>query len=85
MVAGRGVEVEQKDIDQYKRIVGLVKVDGQSLSELTIQNGYAWVYTKYCKEKSCSDWVKAEGVARQQKKGIWADPGTIPPWEWRAA
>lgn len=85
LVAGRNVEVEQKDTDQYKRIVGLVKVDGQSLSELIVQNGYAWVYTKYCKEKFCSDWVKSEGVARQQKKGMWRDSVVVPPWEWRTA
>ena len=58
LVAGRNVDVEQKDIDQYGRVVGFVKVDGQSLSELIVQNGYAWVYPKYCKEKFCSDWVK---------------------------
>ena len=70
LVAGRNVDVEQKDIDRYGRVVGLVKVDGQSLSELMVQNGYAWVYPKYCKEKFCADWVKSEGVARQQKQGI---------------
>lgn len=85
LVAGRNVDVEQKDIDRYGRVVGLVKVDGQSLSELIIQNGYAWVYTKYCKEKFCSDWAKTEAVARQQKKGIWQDSVVVPPWEWRAA
>jgi len=71
LVAGRNVEVEQKDIDRYGRVVGLVKVDGQSLSELIVQNGYAWVYPKYCKEKFCTDWSKQVGVARQQKKGMW--------------
>lgn len=85
LVAGRNVDVEQKGIDKYKRIVGLVKVDGQYLSELIIQNGYAWVYTKYCQEKFCADWVKLEGIARQQKKGMWADSTVIAPWEWRAA
>ena len=84
LVAGRDVNVEHKDTDQYKRIVGLVKIDGQSLSELIVQNGYAWVYTKYCKEKFCSDWVRLEGAARQQKKGMWQDSVVIPPWEWRA-
>jgi len=32
MVAGRNVDVEQKDMDRYGRIVALVKVDGQSLN-----------------------------------------------------
>lgn len=85
LVAGRNVDVEHKDVDQYGRVIGLVKVDGQSLSELIIQNGYAWAYTKYCKEKFCTDWVKSEWLVRQQKKGICADSGVIPPWEWRAA
>jgi endonuclease YncB( thermonuclease family) len=85
LVAGRDVNVEHQDIDKYKRTVGLVQVDGQNLSELIIQNGYAWVYTKYCKEKFCSDWVRLEGFARQQKKGMWQDSVVIPPWEWRAA
>lgn len=70
LVASRNVEVEQKDVDRYGRIVGLVKVDGQSLSELIIQNGYAWVYTKYYKEKFCADWAQQERAARQQKKGM---------------
>jgi|APIni6443716594_1056825.scaffolds.fasta_scaffold108900_2 micrococcal nuclease len=85
LVAGRSVDVDQKDIDRYGGVVGLVQLDGQSLSELIIQNGYAWVYPKYCKEKFCSDWVKLEGVARQQKKGIWSSSVVVPPWEWRAA
>jgi len=85
LVAGRNVNVEQKDIDRYGRVVGLVKVDGQNLSELIVQNGYAWVCTKYCKEKFCVDWVKLEGIAKQQKRGMWADSTVIAPWEWRAA
>lgn len=85
LVAGRNVDIKQKDTDQYKRIVGLVKVDGQNLSELIVQNGYAWVYTKHCKEKFCSDWKKSEGIARRQKKGMWSDSVVVPPWEWRAA
>lgn len=85
LVAGRNVEIEQKDTDRYGRTVGLVKVDGQSLNELIVQNGYAWVYRQYCKEKFCSDWILSEETARKQKKGMWADSVVIPPWEWRAA
>jgi hypothetical protein len=85
LVAGRNVEVEQKDVDRYGRVVGLVKVDGQSLNEMIIQNGYAWVYRQYCKEQFCSDWIRSEETARQQKKGIWSSPVVVPPWEWRAA
>ena len=85
LVAGRKVDVEQKDVDRYGRIVGLVTVDGQILNELVIQNGYAWVYRQHCQEKFCSDWFRSESAARQEKKGMWQDSVVVPPWEWRAA
>jgi len=48
LIAGRTVDVETKTVDRYGRTVGLVTVDGQSLNELIVQNGYAWVYRQYC-------------------------------------
>ncbi|WP_306546007.1 thermonuclease family protein [Desulfobulbus sp.] len=83
LILGRNVDVEQKDIDRYGRIVGLVKIDGQGLNELIIQNGYAWVYQQYCKENFCSEWNQSEAAARKQKKGLWSDPVAIAPWDWR--
>lgn len=84
LVAGRNVDVEQKDTDQYGRMAALVKVDGQNLNELIIQNGYAWVYRQYCKERLCNGWMRSEEMARKQKRGMWAGSVVIPPWEWRA-
>jgi len=83
MVAGRTVNVEVKDIDRYGRSVGLVSIDGVSLNEAMVRNGYAWVYQQYCKERFCSDWINLESMARRQQKGMWADPHIIPPWDWR--
>ena len=85
LIAGRQVDVQTVTTDHYGRTVGLVTVDGQSLNELIVQNGYAWVYRQYCKEKFCSDWLRLEASARQQKRGLWANSVAIPPWEWRAA
>ena len=83
LIAGRNVEVETKDVDQYGRTVGLVSVDGHSLNELLIQNGFAWVYRQYCKEHFCYDWIQLEGKARRAKKGLWAGSNIVPPWDWR--
>ena len=83
LIAGRNIEVESKDVDKYGRTVGLVRVDGAVLNEMIIRNGYAWVYHQYCDEKFCSDWVKTEGEARRQKKGMWSEDNVVPPWEWR--
>lgn len=84
LVAGRTVDVEEKATDRYGRTVVLVKVDGQSLNELIIQNGYAWVYRHYCKERFCSDWINSEEMAKKQRRGMWAGSTVTPPWEWRA-
>jgi endonuclease YncB( thermonuclease family) len=85
LVAGRTIEVKPMPPDRSGPSAGLVQVDGQSLNELLIQNGYAWVYWQTCREKFCTDWVKHEGVARNEKKGMWNDSAVVPPWEWRAA
>ena len=83
LVRGRTIEVMPQTVDRYGRTVALVYVDGQSLNELLIRNGYAWVYQKYCKDSFCSEWSRLEELARSQKKGMWQDPHIVPPWEWR--
>jgi len=83
LIAGRNIDVKTVTVDQYGRTVGLVTIDGQSLNELIVQNGYAWVYKQYCTKRICHDWKKLEKEARQQKKGLWAGSDIVPPWEWR--
>jgi endonuclease YncB( thermonuclease family) len=83
MVYGKTVEVETKDTDRYGRSVALIFIDGQSLNEALVKNGFAWVYRKYCKEKFCEDWLNLEIVARYGKIGLWSEPNPIPPWEFR--
>jgi len=55
LIAGRNIDVKTVTVDQYGRTVGLVTVDGQSLNELIVQNGYAWVYKQYCTKRICHD------------------------------
>ena len=81
MVYGKTVEVEPNDTDQYGHTVALIYVDGKSLNETLVQNGFAWVYQKYCKEAFCEDWLNLEVVARYGKIGLWSEPNPIPPWE----
>ncbi len=83
MVYGKTVEVETKDTDRYGRSVALIYIDGQSLNEALVKNGFAWVYRKYCKETFCEDWLNLEIVARYGKIGLWSEPNPIPPWEFR--
>jgi len=83
MVYGKTVDIEAKDIDRYGRTVGMVYVNGESLNEALVNNGYAWVYRKYCKEVFCNDWISLESAARYGKIGLWSAPNPIPPWDFR--
>lgn len=47
-----------------------------------VQEGFAWVYRQYNKNKSL---LQDEQAAREAKRGLWSLPITdqVPPWEWR--
>ena len=84
-VFGKTVKVVPMDTDRYGRTVALVQsLNGTgTLNEALVQQGYAWVYRKYCKADFCSDWLSHEQAAQASGLGLWTDPRPIPPWEYR--
>ncbi len=48
---------------------------------MMVVNGYAWHYVQYAPDNK--ELAAAEKPARELKLGLWADPGAIPPWDWR--
>ncbi len=76
------VLVKIQDYDRYGRTVGIVVLpDGTILNQLIVKAGFAWWYKQYAP----SDEIlpKLEQEARKAKRGLWADPKAIPPWEFR--
>ena len=48
--------------------------------------GMAWWYRYYAKDQSTEDrgrYESAEDEAKAGKRGLWADPGPINPYDWR--
>jgi micrococcal nuclease len=80
MVFGKQVEVLERDTDKYGRTVARVIVDGMDVSVELVRAGLAWHYKQYSKDPVLA---KAEVEARGAKRGLWAMPGAVPPWEWR--
>ena len=71
-------------LDRFGRTVAIVSIDGETLQEILIREGVAWVYPKYCKQKEiCASLQRLEEEAREQRKGLWADKKAVPPWKWR--
>lgn len=83
LVFGKVAEVTPKDVDRYGRTVALVAVAGVSVNEALVREGYAWVYTHYCREARCAEWLAIEREAREARRGLWAGKNPVPPWEWR--
>ena len=83
LIAGKTVEVESVDKDRYGRIVGIVSFDGNNANEQMVQDGFAWVYRRYCVREFCDEWLRHEAEAMNSKIGLWVEPNPVPPWEWR--
>lgn len=83
-LSGRGIEVIPRDTDRYGRTVAVIKVgDGQTLQEILLRAGAAWLYPQYCKSWVCARWKMVELQARWNGVGLWAEKTPTPPWEWR--
>jgi len=81
---GRVVTVHPKDVDRYGRIVARVVLpDGRSLNEALVRGGWAWWFRRYAPNDARLRALETE--AREARRGLWADPSPVPPWEWRAA
>ncbi len=83
LVFGNTVTVQVLDRDRYGRTVGEVLLpDGRSLNRELVKAGFAWWYWRYTPDDETLAQLERE--ARAGKRGLWADPHPVPPWEWRA-
>jgi endonuclease YncB( thermonuclease family) len=79
-VFGKEVTIKWKARDKYKRILGDVYLGDRHINLEMVQEGWAWHYTQYSKD---AQLAKAEKEAKEARKGLWAAPNPIPPWEFR--
>lgn len=78
---GREVTVQIIGSDRNKRTIGEVRLlDGTSLNRELVHAGFAWWYRAYSHDQSLED-LEREAIAA--KRGLWEDPHSIPPWEFR--
>jgi len=56
-------------------------LDGTHVNHTLVKNGWCWWYRKYAPGDTVLEALEKE--AREGRKGLWADPHPVPPWEWR--
>jgi micrococcal nuclease len=83
MIFGREVTVVSTGRDRYERTLGIVRLmDGSSVNERLVENGWAWHYTRYSNDRRLSE---LESRARAARRGLWADLRPVAPWDFRKA
>ena len=82
-VMRKTVKVREIDVDRYGWVVGVVTVGDLVLNKFLLEQGYAWLHDRYCKKPFCFPWAKAEHEAKKAKRGLWKNPKSIPPWEYK--
>jgi micrococcal nuclease len=83
LVCGKIVEVEPREVHSYRQTVAVVTVGGTVVNEHLVRHGLAWVVIEYCERPVCEKWKQLEIEAWARKRGLWADPIPVPPWEFR--
>ena len=84
LVFGKHVRVEEHGRDRYKRTIGeVVLSDGRNVNHELVKAGMCWWYRKYAPNNEVLEQLEQE--ARDAKRGLWAEPDPVPPWEWRVA
>ncbi|HBJ36534.1 MAG TPA: nuclease [Planctomycetaceae bacterium] len=81
LVFGKTVTVKKIGTDRFGRTLGVIMVGDIDANAKMIEDGWAWHYKQYNKEYRLA---QLEDAARKAKRGLWADPSPLAPWEFRA-
>jgi micrococcal nuclease len=80
IVDSDNVQCRLTDVDRYGRLVGVLSVRGKPVNLELVEAGMAWWYSEYSPDDE--QLAAAQEEARAAKRGLWADPGAVAPWEW---
>ena len=74
------VKIYSKTLTYGRSVGDVILPNGESLSQELLKAGLAWWYRHYSKDEHLGE---LEAIARREKRGLWADPNPVPPWEFR--
>lgn len=78
LVKGRKLSVRVLREDQYRRSIGIVKVDGRDIARALVSQGWAFA------SPGNNRYRRAQASAKRGKKGLWRGELQM-PWDYRAA
>jgi endonuclease YncB( thermonuclease family) len=63
-----------------------VFIGSRDIGLTMIRDGYAWHYKEFEREQNAEErviYARTEADARSARRGLWREPGAVPPWAWR--
>ena len=66
------IRLDVTDIDQYKRIVGIIWIGNRNINLEMVQEGFAEVYIVNLKEPYKRQFLQAQQEAKSAERGIWS-------------
>ena len=86
LVFNKQVHVIVPKLDRYGRKLGKVTLGRTDVNLEQLRAGMAWYYRQYAADVFKDDrpiYDRAEREAKAAKRGLWADPRPVAPWEFR--
>lgn len=80
MVLRKQVQVSSKAMDEYGRMVAQIEAGGLNVNEEQVRRGMAWEYSHFHSDRH---YIALQSEAQQARRGLWAQSGPLPPWQWR--
>lgn len=80
LVWKKRVQIAWSERDRYGRPLVEIRLDGKDVAREQLRRGMAWVYRP---GDGDTELLALEREARAARRGLWADPSPIAPWDWR--
>lgn len=82
LVFDRSITIQPHGHDKYSRTIGDVLLpNGTNVNHILVKEGWCWWYRKYAPGDTVLEGLERD--AQEWRRGLWADPQPVPPWEWR--
>lgn len=69
--------------DRYGRTIAEAYHNGQLINLALVREGFAYVHPEYVHQCDRHQYTRAEAQAKQRRAGVWSQPETMPPWQYR--
>ncbi len=76
LVLNKDVQITTKTVDDYGRVVALLRAGRVNVNDEQLRRGMAWEYSRYHADKTL---VALQAEAQQARRGLWAGAAPTPP------